>query len=542
MDRTRQAVRRRLRSGKVHPTRHRCLTFDPVSKPFHSSDDASARHSRFSPTPAWVPHRYPQQREDDDPGELRHGSRARGIGTDTEHRRTQVVKVHKAAGHPSSRNLARIVKDAGHLPWKVKATLDYRCPTCDSLKKGGYSAGQVPWAATHALYRAWEAVVVDSGEWLVPGRKRKYKFLLFMDVATKLRVIQPLFGYDFLEMKAENAEHLIKGLAERWLGTYPKPKFLLMDSAKSFISEKAHDFASTINVILHFTAEKEPWANGVIEAATQDVKHTATAIQMENLDQDPEVTLYLTVAALNSTEYVAGFTSFQWAFGQSYHLDDEDVRTFAVLPEGHGYDFGRLVTARQQAEEVARSTRAKRALSKLSNTVVRQPLREYSPMDLVKVWRKVWPMELRRGNRGGFKKSGRPHWIGPGRVIFSEILPHQVEGDGRRHILWVLVGSHLLRCSAHSVRPVSETERFVYETSGVEKPSMWKTLADILPKREYVDITDRNLRMMSLNFLKYHLDRTRRRLPQAFDCEPKQRFVLVSMQKDQFVIVYKQKP
>ena len=89
------------------------------------------------------------------------------------------------------------------------------------------------------------------------------------------------------------------------------------------------------------------------------------------------------------------------------------------------------------------------------------------------------------------KKSGRPHWIGPGRVVFSEVLPHQRgEDDGRRHVVWVLVGNQLLRCSVHSVRPVTETERFVYETTSSESPSSWRSLADILPRREYHDIVD----------------------------------------------------
>ena len=56
--------------------------------------------------------------------------------------------------------------------------------------------------------------------------------------------------------------------------------------------------------------------------------------------------------------------------------------------------------------------------------------------------------------------------------------------------MWVLIGKQLLRCSVHSVRPVSETERFEHETSGTEDPGSWKSLADLLPKREYYDIVD----------------------------------------------------
>ena len=40
----------------------------------------------------------------------------------------------------------------------------------------------------------------------------------------------------------------------------------------------------------------------------------------------------------------------------------------------------------------------------------------------------------------------------------------------------------------HSVRPVTETERFEFEIAGNERSSKWRSLADVLPKREYIDI------------------------------------------------------
>ena len=400
----------------------------------------------------------------------------------------QIAKFHKAAGHPTNRNLARIVKEAGHEEWRVQAALDHQCPACQSLKLGGTSSGQIPPASTMGLVPAWHSVGVDTGEWVVPHSKHKVKFLVFVDVATKLWVVHPLYIYDIVAMRTETTEDVTRAFTERWLSTFPKPQVLMMDSGKSFISESFHEFASSLNIQVHFVAEKEHWAHGIVEAVVQDIKMTASAIQLEALDQDYMVTLHLAASALNSTEYTAGYSAFQWAFGQQYSLSDEDVRTF------HGSDFRgefvKLITARQQAEQVATKTRAKRILSKLANSTVRQPLRQFTPMDLVKIWRRVWPKQQYQGPRGGLRKSGRPHWVGPGRVVFSEVLPHQQAGDDRRHVVWVLIGSQLYRCSVHSVRPVTEVERFQYETSGEEQPSQWRSLRDILPQREYTDLTD----------------------------------------------------
>ena len=333
------------------------------------------------------------------------------------------------------------------------------------------------------------AIAVDSAEWIPPGRRIKVKFLVMMDVATKLRVVQPLFTYGFLEMRTESGQDFIRAFSERWLSTFPKPQVVLLDSAKSFVAQPVQEFFSQLNILTHYVAEKESWAHGTVEATVQDVKHTASAIFLENLDVAPDIVLHLAAAALNATEYTAGYSAFQWAYGTSYNITDEDQRTFhQVQPR---VDFTRLVVGRQKAEEIARSTRAKRALTKLNNTTVRQPLRNYSPMDLVKVWRRVWPQEQHKGPRSGFKKSGRPHWVGPGRVVFSEVLPHQKDHeDVRRHVVWVLIGTQLLRCSVHSVRPVTEVERFQFETTSGEQPSRWKSLADVMPRREYFDLLD----------------------------------------------------
>ena len=274
---------------------------------------------------------------------------------------------------------------------------------------------------------------------------RKVKFALFIDLATKLRVVCPLMQYNFLEMKAENAEMLIKAFSERWLSDKPRPEVLIPDCGKTMTAKSMHDFCNSVGVQLAFPPEKESWAHGIVEAAIQDVKMTATAIQTSSPEQNPEVTLYLAAAALNSTEYTRGFSSFQWCFGKAYNITEEDIRTFEQLPQDQRHhEFEQLVQARQKAEDIARSTRAKRVLSKLVNTTVRQPLRTFQPMDLVKVWRRVWPAELHRGARQGLKKSGKPHWIGPGRVIFHEVLPHQQADDDRRHVVWVLIGTQLM--------------------------------------------------------------------------------------------------
>ena len=67
----------------------------------------------------------------------------------------KLFQFHRAAGHCSGRNLARIVRDAKMEPWKIKMAMDFRCPTCDGLRPGRISSGNVPPAATRAQFGSY---------------------------------------------------------------------------------------------------------------------------------------------------------------------------------------------------------------------------------------------------------------------------------------------------------------------------------------------------------------------------------------------------
>eukprot|EP00435_Cladocopium_sp_Y103_P059747 s1238_g21.t1 len=159
----------------------------------------------------------------------------------------------------------------------------------------------------------------------------------------------------------------------------------------SFVSKEFADFCRDQNVELSLLAEKEPWAHGLVEHAMREFKHTASAIQLDNNSQDPTVTLALAASALNSTEFVSGFSSHQLAFGREYTISEEDRRLFAQL--GERASFASMVAARQRAEDVATKTRSQRILTRLANSKARQPLRQFAVADLVKVWRKVLPSD-----------------------------------------------------------------------------------------------------------------------------------------------------
>ena len=97
-----------------------------------------------------------------------------------------------------------------------------------------------------------------------------------------------------------------------------------------------------LNIQLSYATEKESWAHGVIEAVVQDVKHVSNAIKGGSPELPDQVVLHLAAASLNATEYTAGYSSYQWAYGKDFQLQDEDVRTYKTIEGSEGWTRGLL--------------------------------------------------------------------------------------------------------------------------------------------------------------------------------------------------------
>ena len=400
-------------------------------------------------------------------------------------------RFHNAAGHPNNRNLARLIKDAGKAKWQVEMALDYDCPHCKALRPGGPSSKQVPPLSMRPAPNAWSQIVADVGEFTSVPHRCKLKFVLFVDAATHFRVAEPLKRMNVTEMKQESTQEVIDAFSRRWLADKPKPEIIIPDNGTAFTSKAFSDFCSSVNIWAAPPAETESWAHGLAESTIQEVKETMGRIQTGSPELSPETCLYLATGALNQTSFVKGYSSYQWVYGKDFSFTEEDEVTLAQLrDEAPHAEFAKLVAKRKEAEDSARLTRARRVMSRLQNSISRQPLRTFTPTEMVKIWRRALPHELYKGKRGGHRQAGKAQWIGPGRVVFCETLPHQADDDPVRHIVWVVVAGRLYRCSAHSVRPVTDVERSWYHLTSGEDPSQWKSLQDVVPSREYEDLGD----------------------------------------------------
>ena len=319
----------------------------------------------------------------------------------------------------------------------------------------------------------------------MPNQDKKVKFLLMMDMATRFKVVEPLFVYKHGENKVESTDDIIRVVTHRWLMDKPRPKVVIPDNAKSLTSQKFADFLSDLNIQLMPPLDNESWSHGVVERAIGQLKVTCERVQLSAPEQNPLLTIGLSTAAINSTEYVKGFSSIQWAYGRQAELDDSQLRQQLSLPiDRQQHEYLRLLQNREMAEEAARKSKAVVVLGKLQNSSIRQPLRTFSMAQPVMIWRKFLPHTIYKGRKGGHRHTQRPRWVGPGRVVLHELVAGQSDDD-RLQVVWVVLGNQLYRTSIHSVRPLSEREEAIFQ----DDSHQWKELRDMIPKRSYIDVT-----------------------------------------------------
>ena len=103
---------------------------------------------------------------------------------------------------------------------------------------------------------------------------------------------------------------------------------------------------------------------------------------------------------------------------------------------------------------------------------------------------KVLPSDAYKGPRGGMKRTSRLAGLDLEELSSLNYFLIKDRDDPRRHIIWVLMHGKLFKCSVHSVRPVTAVERFHHDVHSKEDVTKMKTLSDLVPEREFVDITD----------------------------------------------------
>ena len=145
------------------------------------------------------------------------------------------------------------------------------------------------------------------------------------------------------------------------------------------------------------------------------------------------------------------------------------------------------MVARVRAEELYRRTQAAQRISRALNSKP-QKQTQFFPGDLV--YYKRYKAPAQSLSRSGVDVTGIPtlsRWYGPARILATETK--RTEGQQHvsyrpGHIVWLVAGGRLKRCSIHQIRHCSERERLLAEASGGFMTYPW-SFTDLIHKVEF---------------------------------------------------------
>ena len=318
-----------------------------------------------------------------------------------------MMRIHRASGHSSFSNLAKMLERRGSPPWAVDLANSLTCSECLEARR----PTGAPTASLDEPASLWEVLGMDVFEWEYRqgDQSRKCKALLMIDRASRYVAVYVLHDYPSEESWEPTTANIKEALVRGWLAHNPAPKWLMTDAALYFTSRDMVEFAGRSGMGLLTAPAEAHWLLGIEERAIQTIKRTADRIEKEDLNLKVAEIWALACHGHNSHVHAStGYSPFQWSRG----WDREDSIPIGLDPKRA---FARNLLLRAKAEAAATRADAAEKLSRLNNTVRREAA-EYRPGSLIMLWR------LRA-------KNGRGGWTGPPSCASSG-RQHTLAGNG----------------------------------------------------------------------------------------------------------------
>ena len=361
-------------------------------------------------------------------------------------------RLHRSAGHPSNRSLARLIRDRKLPSWLVDEALRLQCPHCVATQPGNQmilhrSIGEHP--------RPWQLVGMDVFELPFPEQQVKTRFLLMTCLTMNFVAVSPLESTSMSATGTDAGAKLVDAFCHTWLAHRPRPEWVVVDSQTSLTKGDFPMFLHTTGIGLLAAPGEGHWIHGKTEGMVKTLKRTMRRIRHEHPLLSPSLNASLAVFANNHTVRSTGFSPVQWAYG--YDPDEleranDPLQANAEKAFAPKY-FQEFQRMRQRATELFRQESARESVTRLWNSAPRAHV-DYKVGDFVCIWR---TMTLKAKKKtSNYNPEAR--FFGPGRIVLIE--PTVLE-DRREAIIWVLCGTTLYRCAREQLRPATEQETLV---------------------------------------------------------------------------------
>ena len=356
-------------------------------------------------------------------------------------------RLHRAAGHPNNRALARLCRDRGLPPWVIQLAVDLQCQACLETKKGNQLTLPVSVGTRSA---PWQIIGLDIYELYFPQLKTKARYLIMTCLTMRFTAVHLLWEGESHQVGTDSGQKLIHAFAEFWLMHRPRPEWVLVDAQTSLCKGDFVRFCQSIGIGVAGVPGEAHWQHGATESMVKSVKNTMKKLRSEQPSMSPRLCGLLASHAQNHVDRIKGYSPIQWAYGVEpgrWNMDHDPLE----VNQEHNLSpaqFWQLQRGRQRAEEVHKKELAASRMTQLYNAAPRSTS-AYQVGDWVCVWRNT---TLRARRKQQFSE---PRFIGPGRVALIEpaVLP-----EGKASVFWVLMGTALWRCAPEQLPPASEAE------------------------------------------------------------------------------------
>ena len=311
------------------------------------------------------------------------------LGNGEKEKKKKIDKLHQQFGHPTSKRLIQLLKDAGvvdEICYEYAEEVSDVCEICMKYKK----TPSRPVVSMNMAKEFNEVVAIDLKEY----KKGDTYFLHMVDMATR-------FSKSCVARSKEPKE-IVEKIIETWLGTgLGAPMKFLCDNGGEFANNTFLDMCENMNIRVMHTAAHSPFSNGLCERNHAVIDEMVTKIMAEQPDLSLKVALAWAVNAKNCLQMVAGFSPYQLVYGRNPKLpctlSDE-------LPALEGTTSSEMVAKHLNASHSAR----KAFIAAETSEKIRRALKHK-----VRTNGKV----LQSGAHVYFKRDEQKEWKGPATVI-----------------------------------------------------------------------------------------------------------------------------
>ena len=159
---------------------------------------------------------------------------------------THARMLHGRGGHTPYPEMEKLAKQRGAHPVILALLRKMRCPVCDE-QRPPQPRHQVTW---NVIPEKWEVVESDLAEWIHPETEKKYKLIVFVDVAQRIRSGRVIVEFNPDQARNATASEVLDAFFDEWVKFFHYPKKVRVDPEGAWMSTQTSEVLGSLGIDL----------------------------------------------------------------------------------------------------------------------------------------------------------------------------------------------------------------------------------------------------------------------------------------------------